>query len=59
MICDHCAEAADTDLRIAATDGTPALGHSPEVCRDDLIQPGGCACSHKPAGTATERTDHQ
>lgn len=55
MICTDCAKAADVDQRVAATGGPPALGHSPEICRDDLTQPAGCACAHKPAGSATEQ----
>jgi hypothetical protein len=55
MICLPCARSADIDQRVAVADGTPALGHSPEVCRDDLVQPSGCACAHKPAGSAIEQ----
>jgi hypothetical protein len=47
MICTPCARAADN--------APTGLGHHPEICRDFAIQPAGCACAHKPVGTAHEK----
>ncbi|MGI5223557.1 hypothetical protein [Actinoallomurus sp. CA-142502] len=52
-ICQPCANAADTDQRIAAEHGTPTLGHDRAICRDHGRTPNGCGCAHRPAGTAT------
>lgn len=50
MICDPCAKAAAADR----SGGGIRIGHLPETCRDFAVQPAGCACAHKPAGSATE-----
>lgn len=60
MICTPCAQAADAEAaenRSATGDENRPKGHSPKLCRDAAIQPSGCGCAHRPAGTATEKTD--
>lgn len=56
MICPPCAEAADMDQKASQRIGSPvSLGHLPEICRDHPVQPAGCPCAHRPAGTAAPK----
>jgi hypothetical protein len=58
VICDPCAEAADAEARFNEANpdlADTAVGHPPEICRDHKLQPAGCACRHRPAGSATTK----
>lgn len=56
MICEPCAEAADADLQANREAGIDvSVGHLPEICRDHAKRPAGCACRHRPAGSATPK----
>lgn len=62
MICPPCADAADgrsADLLLVAI-GHPLaelidFAHDPAICRDHAVQPAGCPCAHRPAGTASPK----